>query len=161
MEDCEFCKVPPIEASKTAVWAIDIPVPEKSIYLRYTNIKYQKFEQDEFRTMARFSPRARLTWSLEEAFQFTAHMQAWTEFIASPEIHCLIFENSDQLNNKDLSIRLENLTLPKDWDVIFISDTQYLLTKRAANIYANSIHQYHQPLKTYLRTFEFLRLINL
>jgi hypothetical protein len=161
MADCKFCKVPPIEAAKTAVWAIDIPAPEKQIYLRYTNIIYQKFNQDEFRTMSRFSPHARLTWSLGEAFQFMAHAQAWTEFIAGPEIHCIIFDKSEQLNNKDLSMRLENLTLPKDWDVVFISETQYLMTKRAATIYANSIQQFHLPLKTYLRTFDILRVVDL
>lgn len=161
MADCPFCVVHAIKAASMPAWVIGTPASEKPIYLRYINIELQKFSQDDFRTMARFTPSARLTWSLEEAFQITAHERTWSEFIASPEVHGIVFDNSEQLNNKDLSMRLENLEVPKDWDVILLSETQYVMTKRAARIYSAAIQQYHLPLKVYLQSFDVLKVIKL
>lgn len=162
MTDCIFCTVPELLASTLPVYCIGIPVPEKSDYLRYLSINTSPLvSQSDFLEMTIFTPGARLSLTLDDANKLISHRQAWINIMNNEEPYGAIFENPDDVTNTDIRFRLENLKLPKDWDVIEISDTQYVLNKRAAKIFVESTLQYHAPVNPFIESFVILKVFNL
>ena len=95
------------------------------------------------------------------ADQLIAHRKAWTDIMNGKEPYGIIFDKEAELMNINLQFRLENLKLPKDWDIIKISDTQYVLSKRAAKILVEATLQYHDPVKHLLQSLVILKVFDL
>ena len=164
MSDCALCKVPELIGSKMPAWCIGIPEkeePENNNYLRVAHIKSSEMSHAEFLKAVNFTPGARLQMSLEDANKLINHRNAWYEVSSSEEPYGVIFDSQNDLENKDLVFRFENLDLPKDWDVIKISDSQYILSKRAANTYIRSSLQFHDHLPIFLESFAILKVFSI
>jgi len=118
-------------------------------------VAFPELAVEQFRFSVRFTPHARLTLNLALASQLLAHEQAWNLFVAEPTaLHGAFCEQEP----KDLS--LYNLDLPRDWDIIILTGTDYILTKRAARILLHSATQFHVPLIDYLQAFNVLKVVN-
>ena len=162
MSNCIFCDIPELICKRTPVICIGIPVPKSTNYLSYKQINCsQLITKTDFNKMTIFTPGSRLDMSLEDAQQLISHRAAWIEALNMKEPYCAIFDNSTDLENIDISFRLENMKLPKDWDVLKISDSQYILTKRASKIFIDSTLQFHLPLKIFIKSFEILKVIHI
>jgi len=135
-------------------YLIGTPVPKTTHYLRINSINDIKGKQELF------TPSARLLLSLKEQQEALNHRDIWINFLKSAAEYAIVFD-TDDINDKQLTIFIENKQLPKDWDIILISDTQYILNKRAARILLSSCKQIHQPIKDYLRAFEVLKVLPL
>ena len=133
----------------------------KKYYLSINSIVTEAVKQSDFVSNTRFTAGARLTLELTEANEFLKHTEAWDKFIKSDKRYAVIFDKLKDISDKELSIFIENKRLPKDWDLVLIDDTQYILNKRAAKILMNSAKQIHHNLKTYLNSFEVLKLVKL
>jgi hypothetical protein len=155
MDDCRFCKTVPLKQNTIVAWCIGFPASPKPIYLRYNTVVFPELDVDTFRFSVRFTPHARLTLNLARASQLLAHEQAWTMFVKEPSVPYGAFCEQDP---KDLSTY--NLDLPRDWDVIILTATDYILTKRAARILLHSATQFHVPLMDYLQAFNLLKVVN-
>ena len=165
MSDCIFCTTPDIICKKVPVWFIGIkatPVSDTGNYLSYSNIIISPIlSKAEFSKMTIFTPAARLAMNLEDAAQLIAHRQVWNHIMNGKNAFGIIFDSEVDLMNKDLQFRLENLKLPKDWDIIIISDTQYVLNKRAAKILVETTLQYHDIIKDLLKSLVILKVFDI
>ena len=162
MSDCIFCDIPALVCKKMPVLCIGIPVPKNTTYLSYKHINNsQSITKSNFNNLSFFTPGSRLDMNLNDANQLVAHRAAWIETIDMKEPYYAFFDNSIDLENNDISFRLENIKLPKDWDVLKITDTQYILTKRATKIFLNSNLQFHLTLKILIDSFEILKVLDL
>lgn len=166
MTDCIFCTIPDLICKKVPAFFINVkaqaPEPEPTRYLRYSIINISPIlSKEEFLKMAVFTPGSRLVLQLEDADQLIAHRKAWTDIMNSKEPYGIIFDNEAELMNIDLQFRLENLKLPKDWDIIKITDTQYVLSKRAAKILFEATLQYNEPVKQLLQSLVILKVFDL
>lgn len=162
MSDCAFCVIPEIICAKIPAYCIRIPVPEKLHYLQYNiiNISNIKSESD-FYKMTNFTPGSRCNLSLDDANRLLAHRQAWILINTNNEPYGAVFENMSDIENNTIKIQLENLQLPKDWDIIKISENQYILNKHASRVLIQSTYQFHLPLHILLNSVEFLKVFNL
>ena len=170
MTDCIFCTIPDIICKKVPAFFITqaaqkvqaAPDQENARYLRYSIINISPIlSKAEFSKMTVFTPGSRLVLSLEDADQLIAHRKAWTDIMNGKEPYGIIFDKEAELMNIDLQFRLENLKLPKDWDIIKITDTQYVLSKRAAKILVEATLQYHDPVKQLLQSLVILKVFDL
>jgi hypothetical protein len=162
MADCIYCTVPDLLSKKLPILLIGIPVPDISRYLNYTQIHHTEITSfSDFQKNPIFTPGSRLDMSLDSANQLIAHRKAWLETLKMSADYFAVFDDPSYLNNVDLSIRLENLKLPKDWDVIIITESQYVFTKRSAKIFIDSTLQFHLPLKTFLKSFKILKVLDI
>lgn len=162
MGDCKLCKPNLIKAEKMGVWSLGIPVPATNKhYLSQKYIAKRTIEKDELRTTDKVTPAGRLLMTEADVSQIMAHYQAWDEFIQSSAEFGAFFETPDTVNNNDIAARLENLELPRDWDIILIDDTEYVLNKRTARILKVSAQQFHCPLKVYLTVFDIFKIISI
>jgi len=165
MTDCIFCTIPDLICKKVPAFLISsqtIPDQKETRYLRYSIINISPIlSNEEFSKMAVFTPGSRLVLTLEDAAQLIAHRKAWTEIMNGKEHYGIIFEKEAELMNIDLQFRLENLKLPKDWDVIKMTDTTYVLNKRAAKVLYEATLQYHEPVKQLLQSLVILKVFDL
>ena len=157
MIPCNFCADKPIKIVETPAWFIGLPAitgPFKySVSVPISNVS-------DFRTDTRFTPEARLTLDMSGASQLSGHRIAWASFIKTGAHHGLILEDSYLANNPSNIQSLETIEIPRDWDILLLSDTQYLLTQRAASILHSSTSQFHHNLSRLLRTHPLLKSVN-
>jgi len=118
-------------------------------------VAFQELDIDTFRYSSRFTPHARLTLNLAFAGQLLTHERAWSMFVKEQSAPYGAFYEQEP---KDLLAY--NLDLPRDWDVIILTETDYILNKRAARILLHSATQFHVPLITYLQAFNLLKVVN-
>jgi len=163
MTDCIYCTVPDLLCKKLPILLIgSIPEPNESKYLNYTQIYHTEITSfSDFQKQSTFTPGSRLNMTLDSANQLIAHRKAWLETLKMSADYFAVFDNPSYLNNLELSNRLETLKLPKDWDVITITESQYVFTKRAAKIFIDSTLQFHLPLKTFLKSFKILKVVDI
>ena len=165
MTDCIFCTIPDLICKKVPAFLIatqTIPDQKETRYLRYSIINISPISSNaEFSKMAVFTPGSRLVLTLEDAAQLIAHRKAWTDIMNGKEPYGIVFDHEDELMNIDLQFRLENLKLTKDWDIIKITDTQYVLSKRAAKILVEATLQYNEPIKQLLQSLVILKVFDL
>jgi len=159
---CIFCVVPEIDRTKMPVWAINIPVIQSNpIYMRYKYFNTSQLTPDEFRTSTRFTPGARTKMDISEAAKLITHYRVWEEVMNAQEPICLVVSKESDLKNAELTRKLESVKPPKDWDILIISDDQYVIRTRGARILYNSAGQFHLPLNTYIKGFEVLKVVEL
>ena len=168
MTDCIFCTIPDLICKKVPAFLIApqatnaTPDQKNTSYLRYSIINISPIlSKAEFSKMAVFTPGSRLVLSLEDAAQLIAHRKAWSDIMNGKEPYGIIFDKESELMNIDLQFRLENLKLPKDWDIIKLTDSQYVLSKRAAKILFEATLQYHEPVKQLLQSLVILKVFDL
>lgn len=159
MDDCPFCKTIPLLANALPVWCIGFPVQTNPRYLRYNTVAVPELTADYLRTSDRFTPRARMELNLALAGQLIAHEKAWAEFVDAPEPYGAFYEHAEAATNSNLPAFIENLDIPRDWDVILLSSTEYLLNKRAARILKQSAVQFHVKLFEYMNAFKVLKVV--
>lgn len=159
--DCPFCTIPDFVCKETPVWCIGIEPPQSNHYSKYTQIKLPHLEKHNFVKMSTFTPGSRLALSLNDATQLIAHRQAWNDIYNGLNPYGIIFDNSEDLANTTLRFRIENLSLPKDWDMIKLSSSQYVMNKRAATVLLQATIQYHQPLDDLIRSLIILKVYDL
>lgn len=162
MTDCPFCDVPPFKPDDTPVWLIgdsNNPTGLQHSYKSVTNKIRTTMNSDEFKQSTKFTPGARLNMTLAEANELLTHTEIWEQISTN---HTIIFTDESTLNNADLNKILENLTLPRDWDIIILpfDKVQYVLTKRAANILIASSRQFHKSLKVFIESIPGLRIVH-
>jgi len=159
---CIFCVVPEIDRTKIPVWAINIPVVETSpIYMRYKYMSNSELTHEEFRSSTRFTPGARTKMDINEAAKLLTHYRVWEEVMNAQDPICLVMSKDSDLKNAELTRKLESVKPPKDWDILIISDDQYVIRTRGARILYNSAGQFHLPLNTYIKSFEVLKVVQL
>jgi len=159
---CIFCVVPEIDRAKLPVWAINIPVVQNNpIYSRYIYKTTTQLNSEEFRTSTRFTPGARVSMDINEASKLLTHYRVWEEVMNAQEPICLVMTNEQDIKSSELTRKLESVKPPKDWDLLIISDDQYVIRTRGARILYNSGVQFHLPLNTYIKSFEVLKVIEL
>jgi len=165
MADCIFCTIPDLICKKVPAFLITsqaIPDTKNTRYLRYSIINISPIlSKADFSKMAVFTPGSRLVLQLEDADQLIAHRKAWAEIMNNKEPYGVIFESEAELMNIDLQFRLENLKLAKDWDIIKITDNEYVLNKRAAKVLYEATLQYHEPVKQLLQSLVILKVFDL
>lgn len=161
MADCIYCTVPDLLCKKLPILLIgSTPVPDVSRYLNVTQIQHTEITSfSDFQKQSNFTPGSRLDMPIDSANQLIAHRKAWLETLKMSADYFAVFDNPAFLNN--LPNRLEHLKLPKDWDVITITESQYVFTKRAAKIFIDSTLQFHLPLKTFLKSFKILKVLDI
>jgi len=151
-----------VEAVQTVKATQTVPVSQLNNYLNIHNIIATQISTKEgFYNMTVFTPGSRLVLTLDEASQLIAHRKAWTDIMNSATPLGIIFENYADLTDINLQFRLENLELPKDWDIVVISDSQYALNKRAAKILYEATLQYHAPVKSLIKSISILKVIQI
>ena len=161
MADCVLCKVTPILAQQTDQFIIDIPDLPSKHYLNVNSLISESLHSEELKTCKTFTPGARLRLELTEANELLTHKKIWEMFAKSDSPHAIVFNKRTDAEDIQLSIFIENKELPKDWDIILISDTQYILNKRASRILLNSSRQFYTNLESYLKSFEVLKVLKL
>jgi hypothetical protein len=164
MSDCKFCNVPDIVCKNLQAYFIGLPdTINTSIFNKATHIPNTHISSsNEFQSLSYFTPGSRLDLTLEEANRLIAHRKAWEYIIAQDTVHkpyAVIFEGKP--DEPKIISRIENVKVTKDWDIIKLSDNEYILTQRAAKILTNSTMQFHSPIKTLLETFEVLKIFHL
>ena len=161
MEDCHLCAHTPITRETTAVYLVSKKQPEvPAFWTKRTLITVEP--PIDFKTDTRFTAKARLILTIQEAVEFLHHKQAWRSFIITDTTTktAAIFDSKD-INDERLVRQIISFDLPKDWDVLFITATQYVLTRRAASLLLNSSSQIHHPLTTYIKSIPFLKIMYL
>jgi len=154
MDNCKFCAYKPIEVIKTHLYLCSKEVPAAlPKYASVTTIPIQP-TLNNYKHDTRFSPGARLSLSPEQAQEMLTHRQAWTQFLDTKAEHALICRSNHANKN------IENVAPPKDWDVMMISDTDYVLTKRGAKLLL-STYQIHDPLPLYIQSHPLLKVIHM
>jgi len=159
MADCQFCKTTPLLATALPVWCIGFPAPASNIYLRYNYVVFPELAVEFFRTANRFTPHARLTLNLAYAGQLIAHEQAWSDFLQTSAPYGAFYENPTLATDAATATIIENMDLPRDWDILIVSPHNYILNRRAARILKDSAVQFHVNLSTYLTAFNLLKVI--
>ena len=158
--DCVLCNVPNLLTNKTPVWLITNKTITNTPSL-YESYNYKKpLTNKDFKTNIYFTPKARYTLTIDQANELLTHSKIWNEFLVTKKNHAIIFTDESLLSNIDVAHRLENLVLPKDWDIIMLPNGDYVLTKRAANILLASCRQFNNPLKTYIHSIPGLRIVS-
>lgn len=156
MSDCIFCTVPDIVYKDTPIYNVGAPVVEE-----YTNAingtKHLKSKSDLAKATI-FTPRSRLVLSLEDANRLIRHREAWLLHSKSTVPHALIAESQ---MNPSIGRKLESMQLPKDWDIVKISATEYVLTKRAAKVLILATQQYHDTVPDLIDTLSILKVVQL
>jgi hypothetical protein len=162
MEDCHLCAHTPITRENTVAYLVSnkrqAEVPA-SLYKSRTLITVEP--PTDFKTDTRFTAKARLTLTIAEATEFLHHKQAWREFLVTKDTKCGAIFDSTDIDSEKRTRQIVSFDLPKDWDVLFITATQYVLTRRAASLLLNSCSQIHHPLTTYIKSIPFLKIIYL
>jgi len=162
MSSCIFCTVPELICKQTPAYIVGIPVPQTQLYSTYHAINITPFEsQAEFNKTTVFTPGSRLVLALEEASRLVAHRQAWLSIMKGSTPHGALLETIETAESATIIKRLENLQLPKDWDVIKITKNEYVLTKRAAKILSDATLQYHLDLCALLSSLDILKVFDL
>jgi hypothetical protein len=162
MSSCIFCTVPQLICTQTPAYIIGIPVPQTQLYSDFHAINITQFEsQAEFNKTTFFTPGSRLDLSLEEAQRLVAHRSAWLSIMNGNKPHATILELIETLENTIITKRLENVQLPKDWDIIKITKNEYVLNKRAAKILVESTQQFHKTLEELLTSLDILKTFNM
>jgi len=161
MEDCHLCAHTPITRETNATYLVSKKQTEvPAFWLNPILITVES--PTDFKMDTRFTARARLNLTTFEATEFHHHKQAWREFLVSDTTTttAAIFDSTD-INSEKLARRIISFDIPKDWDVLFITATQYILTRRAASLLLNSCSQIHHPLTTYIKSIPFLKIMYL
>jgi len=162
MSECIFCIIPDIIGKSIPAYCIGIPVPKNQHYLRYYNMNISSIKtRNELISTATFTPGSRLMLSLEEANRLIAHQNAWISILTNNEPYSVVFENSEDLENEHIKLKLENAKIPKGWDLIKISANQYLITKSAAKILIFATRQFHSPLKQLIDSVKMMKVYEL
>jgi len=161
MADCALCVVPAIVANETIAYVLENTIVNKTLYKSYTQITLPEISQADFRTNINFTPGFRLRYDYTLAAESLRHKEAWSKFLKEGSPHAILFNDNNDADNTQLSIYLENLNPPKDWDILIFSSTQYLITKRAAKILFYSAKQFDKPIKDYITSFSVLKAINI
>jgi hypothetical protein len=156
MDDCKFCILKPIILAETPVYQCGDSTPVlKNPYKSLTLIPSQPARP--FHSDARFTPRARLTLTEAEAAAALRHRAAWRLFLNNPANHAFIAdEPSEQLARQATATNL-----PKDWDIVMLTPTQYIMTRRAAATALESSIQFHDPIPKFLTTLPFIKVVDL
>jgi len=159
--DCVLCNVPSLLTNKTPVWLITNKTILLSTSSLYESYNYTKpITNNDFKTNVNFTPKARYTLTIEQSNELLTHSKIWNEFLVTKKNHAIIFTDESLLSNIDVAHRLENLVLPKDWDIIMLPNGNYVLTNRAANILLASCRQFNNPLNTYIQSIPGLRIVS-
>ena len=161
MEDCHLCAHTPITRETTATYLVSKKQSEVPAF--WTNRTLITVEPPtDFKTDTRFTAKARLILTIQEATEFLHHKQTWRNFLITDSTTktAAIFDSAD-IEDERLARRIISFDLPKDWDVLFITATQYVLTRRAASLLLNSSSQIHHPLTTYIKSIPFLKIMYL
>jgi spore germination protein YaaH len=164
MSDCAFCEIIPFKANNTPVWIItdtNTNIHNDSIYKEAIYIQRKTISETEFKYCTDFTPKARITLTQKEASELLTHSEIWKQIKAE---HAIIFTEIANITDTQLANKLENLKLPKDWDIILLTnnqDIQYVLTKRAAHILLASSRQFHNNLKTFIESIQGLRIVKI
>ena len=137
---------------------IPIKTPYKSC-LPIDTSGNDNFNIEPYKKATGFTPSFRLNYTQTEAIQNIQHKSAWNSFLKSNTPHAIIFDYALNAEDTQLSIYLENLIPPKDWDIIAFSETQYILNRRAAKILSQASLQFNTPINKYIRAFEVLKVI--
>ena len=168
MTDCVFCNIIAINCKETEAYLIpqgksqsQVPAPETNHYYRFNNVANPTINESEISTLVTLTPGARLTLKLTDLNELLAHKSVWESFLKSDKHHCIVFNNLDTAIDNTLPKKLESKQLAKDWDICFISDTEYIITKRAARILYGSSKQFNTDLKNYLQSFSVLAVFTL
>ena len=155
MDDCHLCSTVPFRQAEIPAWCIGFPAPTDKLYLRYNTVVFPDLAVEQFQFAVRFTPHARLTLNLALAAQLLAHEQAWDQFIKEDSAPYAGFYEQEPAD-----LQSQVLDLPRDWDVIILTETDYILTKRAARILKHSATQFHVPLMDYLQAFNLLKVVH-
>ena len=164
MTDCIFCTVPDLICNQTSAYCIGFPAPDQAqkYYNNYHIIESSKLlSKEEFQKMNVFTPGSRLKLTLDEANQLIDHRQAWTHGMNQTTPYIALFESSADIQNPVIKSSLESLKLPKDWDVVKISKTQYVLNKRAVKILIDSTLQFNSPVSELIEYIDILKTFSL
>lgn len=162
MTDCVFCTVEPIVCKETEAFLIGSPAPvTKKHYYRFNDTNHIKIEKGNFKSLKTFTPGARLKLKLTEAEEIINHKTIWEMFLKSEKKYGIVFDNLKDAENKELTSVIEKKEVPRDWDLIMISDKQYIFNKRASRILNGSAIQINNNLKNYLQSFSTLKIYNL
>ena len=151
MMECKFCAYTPIELTKTPVYLCSDQVPALS-YASVTTINTPSITNYNYDT--RFTPGARLALSQEQGLQMLTHQQAWRQFLDTKAAHALFLETQMP------TAAIENADPPKDWDILlYTTNTDYVLTRRAASLLLLFSNQIHDPLPSYMTSHPLLKVI--
>lgn len=157
MSDCQLCYVPAILAKETVVFLLNNIEATKNLYKTYHQVPTSHASQLDF------TPGFRIRYKNQEtAVEAATHKQVWAEIHKSLDKspYSIIFDTQRSVDDANLAIYLENAVLPKDWDIFLLTDTQYILTKRAAKILLSSAVQFNTNLSDYIRSFKVLKVID-
>ena len=160
MVDCPLCFIPAIVAKETIAYNSTQKRQSKYLYKTYTEISPTEISQGDFRTNTNFTPGFRLRYDYKIGIEALKHKEVWSKFLkeeSSP--YAIVFDDEEDVDDGQLSIYLENLQPPKDWDILIISPTQYIINKRAAKILYYSAKQFDKPIKDYINSFFVLKAI--
>jgi hypothetical protein len=160
MADCALCVVPAIVAHETIAYVLENTIVNKTLYKSYAKINPPEISQADLRTNLNFTPGFRLRYDNKSAIECLWHKEAWSKFLKEGAPHAIVFNNNNDADNTQLSIYLENLNPPKDWDILIFSSSEYIINKRAAKILFYSAKQFDKPIKDYITSFSVLKTIN-
>lgn len=156
MSDCIFCTVPDIVYKNTPIYNVGTPVVDENTV---SNIVTKQLKTPADLSKATiFTPRSRLVLSLEDANRLIKHREAWLLHSNSTNPHAIITEN--QLTPL-IGRQIESMKLPKDWDIVKITTTDYVLTQRAAKVLILATQQYHDTVPDLIDTLSMLKVLQL
>ena len=162
MQSCSLCNTPSFRADATVAYILNKSQHKKNLYKTYhipNTLQNNSKDIESYKKNTDFTPGFRLKYSEAEAIKNNGHKYAWRHFLKSDVNHAIIFEDASTADDTQLSIYLENITPPKDWDIIAFSPTQYILNKRAAKILYYASLQFNVPIDKYIHAFEVLKVI--
>jgi hypothetical protein len=159
MSDCIFCTVPDIIYKNTAIYNVGVPVIVEDAACKTINIVTTQLKTNiDLSKATIFTPRSRLVLSLEDANRLIKHREAWLLHSKSTSPHAIIAES---LLTSLIGRQLESMKLPKDWDIIKITTTDYVLTQRAAKVLILATQQYHDNVTDLIDTLSMLKVLQL
>jgi len=155
MTDCIFCTVPDIIYKTIPIYSVGVPVVTEDP--NHNIVAKQLKTATDLAKATVFTPRSRLVLSLEDANRLIKHRTAWLLYSKNTSPHAIITENP---LNPLIGRKLESMKLPKDWDIIKISPTDYVLTQRAAKVLILATQQYHDKLPDLIGTLAILKVLH-
>jgi len=161
MADCILCNTQPIICKETDAYIINSPVPKTNHYLRINDISSCQIDIKDLKTVTLLTPGARSRLTITEYIEIINHRSVWEKFLQSSANHCIVFDGLKDAEDRQLSIIIENKVLPKDWDILMIGKTQYVLNKRATKILFTSSRQLNSSVSDYIKSFRVLKIANL